>query len=213
MIAEMMAADREQQQAMSVDCTTTATPCTCAASTPSGLMDLGPKIIEPGHPPEELSTVPGITYTHRNLYCVRLGTETELQAFLINIARGFILLDLMGVDQVLLMSRLVFKPGQPDNILAHCVARGPTPHAQTIYDSNETLQLWHLTNPDDYDLVQFNSDMLYQLGAIDVQLVVKVNPVGITLPHPTAIDERVAAFQQRQQQMEALAADVTTMKL
>ena len=178
-----------------------------------GLLDLGPKIIEPGHPPEKLSTAPGMTYTHRNLYWVRLGAETELHTFLIDIARGFVLLDLMGVDQVLLMSRLFFRSGQPDNILAHCVTRGPTPHAQTIYGSDEELQLWHLTNPDDYDLVQFNGDMLYQLGAVDVQLVVKVNPVGITLPHPAAIDERVAAFQRRQQQMEALAVDVNTMKL
>lgn len=203
MMCIMQAASEQMAARMSVD-----TP-----SRPFGLLDLGPKIIEPGHAPEQLSTDPGKTYTYFDIYLAKVPSDDNLAGFLALAESAFVIIELMGDARSVLLRPIYAEPTQLRHIMDHCVVRGPTPHAQTIHSTETELPLWHLSNPADYNKIEFFSGMLYSAGASEVELVVKCNPTAIKLPRPTVIAARTAEFQAQRQKVDALATDVDKMSV
>jgi hypothetical protein len=171
---------------------------------PFGLLDLGPKIIEPGHAPEDLSTDPGMTYTYFDIYLAKVPSSDAFAEFLARVEPAFLIIKMMGDARTVLLRPIHVRPTQLRDILSHCVVRGPTPHAQTIHGTETELPLWHLSNTDDSGSVEFYSGVLYTAGASEVELVVELKPSAIKLPPPAVIAARSAAFQAQRQKSTRL---------
>lgn len=115
--------------------------------------------------PRALSYAPGDTFTHRHVYCVELPDDL-LAPFLFETDQHFKLVDLMGVNKVLLQARCELGPL---HFLQHCVVR--------------TAHGWHLANPaEDFQAVVDLSAKLWKAGASRVTLVTAVNPTGVDIP-------------------------------
>jgi hypothetical protein len=157
--------------------------------TVAGVLDIGPHLARSdAATKEELSTEPGMTFTHRHVYRVTL-MEGTLTAFLTKIDPFFNVIDIMSATVVLVQSRFI--QIHMTEILNHCVVRGPTPNMHTVHENFvHPSELWHLSDPDDNVTIQTINCHLEKCGAIEVVLVTSFRPSGVLLPSVATIRQR-----------------------